>query len=208
MAKDPKPTKKAAAKKKPAAKKPAPKRAAKAKGDPELDKLVEQNAPAPASETPPVDAVQGAPDGAPMLSVLAQYLKDSSFENPGAPDSLRAGQAQPEVNIDLAIGRQVFDDNTLEVAIRLKAHATRGERTAFIAEIEYAGLFAIQNVGLEQMQPMMMIECPRVIFPYARKILADMTQDGGFPPVMLDMPDFAGMFRDEMMRRAQEAGLN
>ncbi len=187
----------------------APKKTTKkkaAKTDAELDKLMEGGAPeAPAQDAPAPEAEQAGP---PMMSVLAQYLKDSSFENPAAPDSLRTGLPQPEVNIDLAIGRQVFDDNTIEVSIRMKAHATREGKTAFIAEVDYAGLFAIQNVGLEQMQPMMMIECPRVIFPYARKILADMTQDGGFPPVMLDMPDFAGMFREEMMRRAQEAGLN
>ena len=177
-------------------------RKSKTKSDPELDALTEGDAPADA----PVDG-DGAPgpEAGPMLSVLAQYLKDSSFENPAAPDSLRSGQAQPQVNIDLRIGRNVFEDNTVEVSILMKATATREGATVFIAELEYAGLFALANMGVEQMQPMMMIECPRIIFPYARKILADMTADGGFPPVMLDMPDFAGMFRDEMMRRAAEA---
>ena len=78
----------------------------------------------------------------------------------------------------------------------------------FLAELDYAGLFAIQNVDMEQIQPLMMIECPRLLFPYARKILADLTQDGGHLPIMLDMPDFTSMFREEMMRRAQEQGLN
>ena len=144
----------------------------------------------------------------PMLSVLAQYTKDMSFENPNAPDSLRSGQQAPEVNIDLRIGRHVNKDNTVEISLLIKAHAMRGEQTVFLAELDYAGLFAIQNVDMEQIQPLMMIECPRLLFPYARKILADMTQDGGHMPIMLDMPDFPGMFRDEMMRRAQEQGLN
>lgn len=149
-----------------------------------------------------------AENAQPMMSVLAQYTKDMSFENPDAPNSLRAGLDQPEVNIDIRIGRTVNQDNTVEIVLMLRAHATRGETTVFIAELEYAGLFAFQNVNLEQMQPMMMIECPRIIFPYARKMLADMTQDGGFPPIMLDMPDFTAMFRDEMMRRAEDATVN
>jgi preprotein translocase subunit SecB len=169
----------------------------------------------PAAPDAPVSApggeAAGDPDaqsGAPMINVLAQYIKDLSFENPNAPDSLRSGLPQPEVAIDLRIGRQVNNDNQIEVSILLKAHATRQGATVFIAELDYAGLFAIQNIGMEQMQPLMMIECPRILFPFARKILADMTQDGGYPPVMLDMPDFASMFREEMMRRAQEQGLN
>ncbi|MGB3455543.1 MAG: protein-export chaperone SecB [Litorimonas sp.] len=146
--------------------------------------------------------------GQPMLSVLAQYTRDVSFENPNAPGSLRSNQTPPEVNIDLRIGRQVNQDNTVEVSLLIKAHATREGQTIFLAEIDYAGLFAVQNMSLEQIQPMMMIECPRILFPYARKILGDLTQDGGHLPIMLDMPDFAGMFREEMMRRAQEQGLN
>lgn len=167
--------------------------------------------------TPPAEgqAAEGQPvggadieSGDPLVSVLAQYTKDMSFENPSAPGSLRAGQATPEVNIDMSINRTVNQDNTIEVSILIKAHATREGATLFIAELDYAGLFVIQNVGMEQIQPLMMIECPRIIFPYARKILADMTQDGGHMPIMLDMPDFASMFREEMMRRAQEQGLN
>ena len=182
--------------------------ARKPKKDAELEKLMEGDAPLEAPAGDAADNGAPGPEAGPMLSVLAQYLKDSSFENPGAPDSLRSGQEQPAVNIDLRINRNVFEDNAVEVSILLKATATRADKTVFIAELEYAGLFAIANVGLEQMQPMMMIECPRLLFPYARKLLADMTNDGGFPPVMLDMPDFAGMFREEMMRRADGASVN
>ncbi len=187
-------------------KKTPKKPAKKAKKDAELDKLMENDA--PAETTPATEGETPAAEAAPMLSVLAQYLKDSSFENPGAPETLRSNQPQPGVNIDLRIARQVFENNTVEVSILLKATAERDGKTVFIAELEYAGLFAIANIGLEQMQPLMMIECPRILFPYARKILGDMTNDGGFPPVMLDMPDFAGMFRDEMMRRAADAPIN
>jgi preprotein translocase subunit SecB len=173
-----------------------------------LNISVEGDAPAP--DAPDAAAAEPAPQatGEPMLTVLGQYTRDMSFENPNAPDSLKSGQPQPEVSIDLRIGRQISDDNTIEISILVKAHATRGDQTVFLAELDYAGLFAIKNVGLEQMQPLMMIECPRLLFPYARKILADMTQDGGHLPIMLDMPDFASMYREEMMRRGQEQSLN
>ncbi|MEL7232226.1 MAG: protein-export chaperone SecB, partial [Pseudomonadota bacterium] len=135
--------------------------AKKPKKDAEMDKLMEGDAPTDAA--PATEAEAPAPDAGPMLSVLAQYMKDCSFENPGAPDSLRSGQAQPNVNIDLRIARQVFENNTVEVSILLKASAERDGKGVFIAELEYAGLFAIANVGLEQMQPLMMIECPRIL---------------------------------------------
>ncbi len=152
-------------------------------------------------------AEQAAPQG-PMLSVLAQYTKDQSFENPGAPNSLRSGLPAPQIGVNIEIGRQMLDDDTVEVTIMLKAEARRENEVAFIAELEYAGLFAFQGVGIEEVQPMIMIECPRLLFPFARQIMAVMTQNGGFPPILLDPPDFAAMFREEMMRRAQDAGVN
>ena len=141
----------------------------------------------------------------PMLQVLAQYTKDVSFENPNAPDSLRTDQTAPTISINIEIGRQMLTDNTVEVVLMLKADARREEDVAFIAEVEYGGLFAFQNIGAEEVQPLIMIECPRLLFPFARQIMAELTQNGGYPPIMLEPPDFAAMFRDEMMRRAQAA---
>jgi len=117
-----------------------------------------------------------------MLSVLAQYTKDQSFENPGAPNSLRSGLPAPQINVNIEIGRQMMDDDTVEVTIMLKTEARRENDVAFIAELEYAGLFAFQGVNMEEVQPMIMIECPRLLFPFARQIMASMTQNGGFPP--------------------------
>lgn len=190
-------------------KKPAKKAADKSKDVTPDDLNIDAGVPdTPQEAAPQAEAAEGVEAGQPMLSVLAQYTKDMSFENPGAPESLRGGLPSPEVNIDIRIGRQINEDNTVEIVLVLRAQAVRGGATVFIAELEYAGLFAFQNMNLEQVQPMMMIECPRIIFPYARKILADMTQDGGFPPIMLDMPDFTAMFRDEMMRRAEGSTVN
>jgi len=144
----------------------------------------------------------------PMLSVLAQYTKDASFENPNAPDSLRSGLEAPAIQIGIEIGRQMLEGDNVEVTLILKAEARRGDQVAFIAELEYAGLFAFQSVSVEEIQPLILIECPRLLFPFARQIMAEMTQNGGYPPIMLEPPDFAAMFRDEMMRRAAEQPSN
>jgi len=152
-------------------------------------------------ETPPPNGQVG-----PMLQVLAQYTKDQSFENPNAPDSLRNDLGPPKIDIQIEIGRQMLADDAVEVTLILKASGRREEQVAFIAELEYSGLFAFQNVNAQELQPIIMIECPRILFPFARQILAQMTQNGGFPPIMLEPPDFAGMFREEMMRRSAEGG--
>ena len=160
-----------------------------------------------AKEAAEAQAQQQAQQG-PMLSVLAQYTKDQSFENPNAPDSLRSGLEAPAIQIGIEIGRQMLEGDNVEVTLMLKAEARRGDQVAFIAELEYAGLFAFQGVGVEEIQPLILIECPRLLFPFARQIMASMTQNGGFPPIMLEPPDFAAMFRDEMMRRAADQPTN
>jgi len=143
-----------------------------------------------------------------MLQVLAQYTRDASFENPNAPDSLRTGQEQPQIDINIEIGRQMLDGDAVEVTLILKASATRSGQAVFMAELEYSGLFAFSGVNVEEIQPMILIECPRLLFPFARQIMADMTQNGGFPPIMLEPPDFASMYREEMMRRAADLPSN
>ncbi len=171
---------------------------------PEPETTAPDDAAAPTESATPTDAAATGP----MLQVLAQYIKDASFENPNAPESLRTGLEAPAININIEIGRQMMADDTVEVVLMLKCEARRADQVAFIAEVEYAGLFAFQGIGVEEIQPMIMIECPRILFPFARQIMAEMTQNGGYPPIMLDPPDFTAMFRDEMMRRAAEQGLN
>ncbi len=142
----------------------------------------------------------------PMLRILAQYIKDASFENPNAPDSLRTDQDAPQISINIEIGRQMLDNNTVEVVLVLGAKAERDGEPVFLCELEYAGLFAFGNIAEEHIQPMILIECPRLLFPFARQIMAELTQNGGYPPILLEPPDFASMFREEMLRRAQAAG--
>jgi len=155
-------------------------------------------------ETPEVEEQSADAGAMPSMSVLAQYTKDSSFENPNAPGSMQANLPAPAININIEIGRQMMDDNTVEVVLMLSAKAERDSSVVFIAELEYAGLFTFNNISAEQVQPMILIECPRMLFPFARQIMSDMTQNGGYPPILLDPPDFAAMYRDEMMRRAAD----
>jgi len=149
---------------------------------------------------------QGGGDMAqPMLRILAQYTKDASFENPNAPESLRTDLPAPAINISIEIGRQMIDENTVEVVLMMSAQADRDGQPVFLCELEYAGLFGFAGIAEEHIQPMILIECPRLLFPFARQIMAELTQNGGYPPILLEPPDFAAMFRDEMMRRAGQA---
>ncbi|MCF6274877.1 MAG: protein-export chaperone SecB, partial [Robiginitomaculum sp.] len=197
-----KPAKKSTAK---AAKKPV-KKAVKKPATKVAKKPASKPAPKPAEAPQPAQQGNGAEAEQPMLRILAQYTKDASFENPNAPDSLRQDQSAPAISINIEIGRQMLDENTVEVVLMLGAKAERDGKPVFLCELEYAGLFAFGNVAEEHIQPMILIECPRLLFPFARQIMAEMTQNGGYPPILLEPPDFAAMFRDEMMRRAQETG--
>ncbi len=198
------PAKKAVAKK--PAKKAAPKKKAVTKKAAAPKKAPEEIVEAAPEQQESGQQGNGAEMAQPMLRILAQYIKDASFENPNAPDSLRQDQDAPSIGISIEIGRQMVDENTVEVVLMLGAKAERDGKTVFLCELEYAGLFAFGNIAEEHIQPMILIECPRLLFPFARQIMAELTQNGGYPPILLEPPDFAAMFRDEMMRRAQQAG--
>ena len=175
--------------KKARAKKPAAKKAAKKKDAPK------------SVNTPPEGEIkfqEPAPEmSGPLLRILAQYTKDVSFENPNAPDSLRAGLEAPAIEINVEVKGAPLDEGTAEVTLLISANARRGADVAFICELEYSGLFAFANVPADQIQALILIECPRLLFPFARKIIADMTQEGGFPPLMLEPLDFAALYRQQ-----------
>lgn len=136
--------------------------------------------------------------------ILGQYLKDLSFENPNAPASLNPEGEGPNIDISVNVNANVLGDNTYEVELAIQAKATRGDDTVFAAELLYAGVFQIENFPEENLQPMILIECPRMLFPFARQILAAATRDGGFPPLLLDPIDFAGLFQQKVAEAAQE----
>lgn len=135
----------------------------------------------------------------PPLVVNGQYVKDLSFEVPGAPAIFADMQGQnPDIPIHVDINAQQLHDNTFEVTLHLKIEARLPDkRPVFIVELAYGGIFTI-NVAPEHVQAMLLIECPRLLFPFARTIVADMTRDGGFPPLMIQPIDFVQLFRARM----------
>jgi preprotein translocase subunit SecB len=148
---------------------------------------------------PNQDQAQG-----PGIHVLGQYVKDFSFENPAAPHSLRPADAAPSLDVNVNVNARPQSQTDFEVEIKLEAKASRANETLFIAELTYAGLFQIRNVPQEHIHPLLLIECPRLLFPFARQILADATRQGGFPPLLIDPVDFAGLYRQRVAQAAQQ----
>lgn len=134
----------------------------------------------------------------PTLSVLAQYAKDLSFENPDAPQSLQ-GRNNPSIEIQVNVNGKKVADEDFEVELVVEAKATDGTRVLFNLELTYAGVFRIANVPEENLHPLVLIECPRLLFPFARAMVADAVRNGGFPPLMIDPVDFAALYRQRMM---------
>jgi preprotein translocase subunit SecB len=137
----------------------------------------------------------------PQLNVLAQYTKDLSFENPNAPGSLRA-QQQPAINIQINVNANNVAEDEYEVTLSVEGKAESAGKLMFSFELAYAGVFRIVNVPKENLHPLILIECPRLLFPFAREIVATAVRDGGFPPLMLDPVDFVGLYRQNLERQA------
>jgi preprotein translocase subunit SecB len=134
----------------------------------------------------------------PKLNVLVQYVKDFSFESPGAPKSLRGRDQAPAININVNVGANPMSEKEFDVTLTLSAKASVDQDVLFNAELVYGGVFRIEGFPQEHMLPVLFIECPRLLFPFARQIIADATRNGGFPPLMLDPIDFAQMFQRKM----------
>ncbi len=147
----------------------------------------------------------GAEGGAtqPQFSIRAQYVKDLSFENPRAPDSLR-NRESPKIELSVSVNGRLIGDDNHEVDLEITARAMQGDDVAFMAELTYGGVFHVAGFAPEQTRPMVLIECPRLLFPFARRVLADCTRDGGFPPLMLEPIDFVALYRQSEKAR-QEA---
>ena len=143
---------------------------------------------------------------APTMNVLAQYIKDLSFENPQAPNSLRPREKPPEISININVNPKPLSETDFEVELKLEAAAKDGEDVMFNVELIYAGVFRIEGIPKEAMQAAVLIECPRMLFPFARQIISDATRNGGFPPLLIDPVDFAQLFRQRMAEQQQQAG--
>ena len=151
-------------------------------------------------------ANENATDGAqPSLNILAQYIKDLSFENPGAPRSLQSRDKAPAINISVNVNANPLAESDFDVVLSLNAEAKDGDKTVFAVELVYGGVFRIAGFPQEHVLPILFIECPRLLFPFARQIVADATRNGGFPPLMIDPIDFAQMFSQRMAEEQARA---
>ena len=137
----------------------------------------------------------------PQLTVVSQYIKDFSFENPNAPKSLTGRQEQPQIGIQINVGANPLTETDIEVVLKLEGKAETGASLLFRFELEFAGVFRIRNVPQESLNPVVLIECPRLLFPFAREIVATAVRNGGFPPLLLDPVDFVGLYRQKMAQQ-------
>jgi len=138
------------------------------------------------------------PQAMPQIGVLAQYVKDFSFENPNAPRSMAPSGQQPTINIQVNVEAAPLSTTDFEVTLRLEGKAETQGLLLFSFELVFAGAFRIQNVPAESLQPVVMIECPRLLFPFAREIVATAVRNGGFAPLLLDPIDFVSLYRQRM----------
>lgn len=149
-------------------------------------------------------------DGAgpsPQLNVLAQYIKDLSFENPHAPQSLAPQEKTPNISIQVNVNARQLNDTDFEVGLQIEGDARDGSNVLFQFELDYAGVFKLQNIPQPEIHPIIMIECPRLLFPFARQIIADSVRNGGFPPLLLEPIDFVGLYRQRSASTQLESPL-
>lgn len=155
-------------------------------------------------ELGPQSTDQGA--DLPQVQMVAQYVKDLSFENPNAP-AVYQWQSQPQIEVGFNIAASTVGEDVHEVVVKIEVKATGSGQTAFAVELSYAGLFAIRNVPDEQTQPFLYAEAPRLLFPFARRVVSDAIRDGNFPPLMLDPIDFGALYMQQAAAaQAQAAG--
>jgi preprotein translocase subunit SecB len=144
-------------------------------------------------------------DNLPAIGMISQYVKDLSFESPSAPAIFQT-QVQPNIEVEFGIGASQVGEEVHEVTLKIEIRSKTDEQTAFIVDLTYAGLFGVRNVPEDQLQPFMLGEAPRLLFPFARRVVADAVRDGGFPPLMLDPIDFGSLYLQQLeAKQAAEA---
>ena len=154
----------------------------------------------------PAEMQPNGNDTTPQVGVISQYVKDLSFENPNSP-AVYQWQTQPKIEVDFNIGSSKLNDEIYEVALRIEVRATADGQTAFAVDLMYAGLIGMRNVSDEgEIQAFLLAEAPRILFPFARHIVSQTVQEGGFPPLMLDPIDFVSLYRRRMQAQETEAG--
>lgn len=156
------------------------------------------------TDTPETAAQPQQPTG-PSMRVLNQYIKDLSFENPGTRP---AEQPNVDLGIDVQANARNNSEGVYEVVLKLNARAGTKDTALFLVELEYAGLFQVQGASQADTEAMLLIECPRLLFPFARRLVSDLTQEGGFPPLRIDPVDFTALYRQQRARDQQPENTN
>jgi preprotein translocase subunit SecB len=149
--------------------------------------------------------VPNGEDTAPAVGLISQYVKDLSFENPNAP-AVFQWQGQPQIDVQFNIGASQVGEDAHEVVLKIDVKAVSADQTAFQVELAYAGLFGMRNVPEDQVQPFLLAEGPRLIFPFARRVLADAVRDGGFPPLLLEPIDFGALYMQQADAQGTDVG--
>ncbi len=152
---------------------------------------------------------EGAQEDKPKvkMQVLSQYVRDLSFENAMAQRKTKLDKVQPDIQVSVALDARKRDtENQYEVIQKYKVNSTdkESQEALFVLELEYAGVFHVENVPSEQLHPFLLIECPRMLFPFARRIISDATRDGGFAPLNLENIDFVALYRQQIARQAEQ----
>ena len=150
-------------------------------------------------------AVQGPQPGLNPITIRAQYVKDLSFENPRAPASIQSLQSPPSIEVTVNVGAQHLSEQDYEVTLTISASAKSESEPLFVVELTYAGVVTIGQVPQEHMRPLLLIEGPRLLFPFARNIVAEATREGGFPPLLLQPIDFVELYRREIAQQQPRA---
>ncbi|RLQ89627.1 protein-export chaperone SecB [Notoacmeibacter ruber] len=157
------------------------------------------------NETPKPEATEGQKPQ-PQINALVQYMKDLSFEAPATPNILRELKSNPAINVNVAVNANALGNDTFDIVLKLEAKASMEEKVVFHIELEYGGIFKVSGFPTEHVTPVVYIECPRLLFPFARQVIANTVQASGFPPLMLEPIDFAQLFaRSAAEAKAREA---
>jgi preprotein translocase subunit SecB len=139
-----------------------------------------------------------------QFRVVAQYTKDFSFENPNAPQSLMQQQAQPTMNVQINVNPKPLSNTDFEVELKLDGKAEANGSVLFAFELIYAGVFHLQGIPQDSVGPLLMIECPRILFPFAREMIASAVIGGGYPPLLLDPIDFVALYQQRLAQGQQQ----
>jgi len=153
-------------------------------------------------KTPKVEETNEAGEGK-QINVVAQYIKDLSFESPNAPASLQPNAERPNIGVSVDIGAAPLGTDSYEVELKIGVTAKRKDETLFLTEVKYGGVFILKNIPANELQPALLIFAPNMLFPYVRRIISDLTRDGGFPTLMLDPIDFGSLYIQRMQQGAQ-----